>query len=124
MASSVVGTTALVSPSVPSHDIFIAYVLKNFEITLTKLRPNTADRTWPLLQTLYTENPQRFLVISSVHQNTAADRLHYSVAVNLNWASWTLHVYGYWKNYFNTTDISIASENGEVFGYVNFVKSE
>jgi hypothetical protein len=117
-------STALVSQGVPSHDIFIQHVIKNLDIVMKKLRPSKADKTWTLLQTLYTDNPSRFIIISSIHQNSETDRLHYSVAINLNWACWTLHVYGYWKNFFNTTDITIAENDGVITGCVSFVKTE
>lgn len=81
---------------------------------MTKLKPSKKTPMWLMLQTLYTENPSKFVIISSVHQNDAKDRLHYSLRVELNWGQVTIHVYGFWKSCFHITDTSVMFDENVV----------
>jgi hypothetical protein len=108
--------------TIPESDPFRETLPKNLEVLMLRLRPNRRDLLWVTLQTLYAESPNRFTIISSLHQNDANDRLHYSVAVRLLRGSLTFHVYGYWKTMFQITDVTIADNTNEVLVVVSFVK--
>lgn len=116
--------TAAFGPNVPESDPFRTTLLKNLDVLMLRLRPNARNAFWATLQTLYTDTPTRFTIISSLHQNDSTDRLHYSVAVNLTWGSLTFHVYGYWKTMFQITDVTIADNTSDVIAAVSFVKSD
>lgn len=110
--------------NVPESDPFRATLLKNLDVLMLRLRPADRNLCWAALQTLYADSPSRFVIISSLHQNNADDRLHYSVAVTLTWGTLTFHVYGYWKTLFQITDVTLADNTAEIVTAVSFVKKE
>lgn len=116
---------ATIVSTIPSQDIFRPTLLRSLDTAMLKLRPATRDRSWAMLQTIYTDTPTRFTIVSSIHQNDPADRLHFSVMVNVPYATFTLHFYGYWKTWFQITDVSMSEMGVNVPVCVaNFVKSE
>lgn len=110
-------------PFVDSTDIFRENTLRSFQTLMTKLRPNASSPMWSLVQTIYAENPGRFTLTATYHQNSSTDRLHFSVEVHLAWGRMTMHVYGYWKNFFIITDTSLMVDGREV-AVVGFVKTD
>lgn len=91
----------------PPPDVFAHTYPRTLEAVFKTLRPRTTTPTFDLLRSLYAADPTRVRIISGIHQNNAEDRLHLSLVVACSPASYTLHVYGYWKNYFRVTDITI-----------------
>ena len=76
-------------------------------IDLTKLmrniiiagKPAQSSFAFLMFKSMLMKNPERFNIISSIHQNSFTDPLHFSVDVQIadGWKN-RLHVNGYYKN--------------------------
>lgn len=95
-------------------DVFAHTYPRTIETVFKSLPPKTKTPVFSLLQALYSENPGRFRVISGIHQNSAEDTLHLSLAIECDRCSYTVHVYGFWKNYFRVTMLTLKDDDGDV----------
>ena len=52
---------------------------------MASYKPNSSEyrKNWMLYQTLYDIDPDKFQIISGLHQNHISDPLHFSIQVNL-----------------------------------------
>ena len=94
-------------PQPRATDIFASTYPRTIDTLFKTLVPKEKTMTFAILQALYAENPERFRVISGIHQNSFDDKLHLSLAVDCGKSSYTLHVYGYWKNFFRVGALTI-----------------
>lgn len=95
-------------------DIFAPTYPRTIESVFKTLVPKEKTATFSLLQALYTDNPDRFRVISGIHQNSMDDKLHLSLAVDCGKSSYTLHVYGFWKNYFRVGMVTMKETDDDI----------
>lgn len=95
-------------------DIFAHTYPRTIDTVFRDLAPKDKTVLFSLLQSLYSENPRRFRVISGIHQNSAEDKLHMSLVVDCDKGSYTLHMYGFWKNYFRVTMLTLKDDDGDV----------
>ena len=101
-------------PQARAADIFAPTYPRTMESVFKTLVPKEKTMTFSLLQALYAENPDRFRVISGIHQNSFEDKLHLSLVVECGKSSYTLHVYGYWKNYFRVGAVTMKDDDEEI----------
>ncbi len=101
-------------PKAYAVDIFAPTYPRTIESVFKTLVPKEKTMTFSLLQALYSENPDRFRVISGIHQNSFDDKLHLSLAVDCGKSSYTVHVYGYWRNYFRIGAVTMKDEDEEI----------
>jgi hypothetical protein len=115
--------TIQISPALNADDTLVRSCIQSFNNLMTRLRP--ADQSppiWRLLQTLYSDNPVRFTLISSLHQNHDTDPLHYSVSVGQEFGnSMTIHINGWFRNYLNITNVTVMSD-GTLIADISFVR--
>ena len=107
-------------PQARAADIFAPTYPRTIESVFKTLVPKEKTMTFALLQALYAENPDRFRVISGIHQNSFEDKLHLSLAVDCGKSSYTVHVYGYWKNYFRVGAVTIKETDDVVHTIATF----
>lgn len=105
---------AVKKPQPRAADIFAPTYPRTIESVFKTLVPKEKTMTFSLLQALYAENSERFRVISGIHQNSFEDKLHLSLAVDCGKSSYTLHVYGYWKNYFRVGAVTMKEDTDEI----------
>lgn len=84
------------------------------ETAFTKLKPKQINPVFDMLQSIFADNPSRFKIISGIHQNSPTDQLHLSVVVQLQWRSYTIHLYGYVRNLFLLTHITMMEQDRSV----------
>lgn len=101
-------------PQPRAADIFAPTYPRTIESVFKTLVPKEKTATFSLLQALYTDNPDRFRVISGIHQNSMDDKLHLSLAVDCGKSSYTLHVYGFWKNYFRVGMVTMKETDDDI----------
>ena len=101
-------------PKGPAVDIFAPTYPRTIDTVFKTLTPKQTTMTFSLLQTLYAENSERFRVISGLHQNSFEDDLHLSLAVDCGKSSYTIHIYGYWKNYFRVHSVTMKDADDEI----------
>jgi hypothetical protein len=101
-------------PQPRAADIFAPTYPRTIESVFKTLVPKEKTMTFSLLQAVYCDNPDRFRVISGIHQNSFEDKLHLSLAVDCGKSSYTLHVYGYWKNYFRVGAVTMKDDDEEI----------
>lgn len=101
-------------PQARAPDIFASTYPRTMDSVFRTLVPKEKTMTFSLLQTLYAENPDRFRVISGIHQNSFEDKLHLSLAVDCGKSSYTVHVYGYWRNYFRVGAVTMKDDDEEI----------
>lgn len=101
-------------PQARAADIFAPTYPRTVESVFKTLVPKEKTATFSLLQALYSENPDRFRVISGIHQNSMEDKLHLSLAVDCGKTSYTLHVYGFWKNYFRVGMVTMKDDDEQI----------
>ena len=64
-----------------------------------------------LLQLIYADHPENFIVIGDLHQNSMDDPLHLSVAVEgLYGVRTMIHINGYFRNFFRVRSITMEIE--------------
>jgi len=101
-------------PQARAPDIFAPTYPRTMDSVFRTLVPKEKTMTFSLLQALYIENPDRFRVISGIHQNSFEDKLHMSLAVDCGKSSYTVHVYGFWKNYFRVGAVTMKDDDEEI----------
>jgi hypothetical protein len=101
-------------PKGPAVDIFASTYPRTIDAVFKTLIPKQTTMTFSLLQTLYAENSERFRVISGLHQNSFEDDLHLSLVVDCGRTSYTIHVYGFWKNYFHVHSVTMKESDDEI----------
>ena len=69
------------------------------------LKPATCEHMWYLLQTFYRNDPSKFVVISTPHQNHEKDLFHMSVEYADLYYTIRLHINGYYKRDFMITSV-------------------
>lgn len=105
----------VVRESFHTTDIFAVTYPRTIDAVFKTLIPKEKTMTFSLLQSLYAENSERFRVISGIHQNSFDDKLHLSLAVNCGKSgSYTVHIYGYWKNYFRVCSVTMKDDDEEI----------
>ena len=107
-------------PQARAADIFAPTYPRTIESVFKTLVPKEKTMTFSLLQALYVENSERFRVFSGIHQNSFEDKLHLSLAVDCGKSSYTVHVYGYWKNYFRVGAVTIKEPDDVVHTIATF----
>lgn len=107
-------------PQARAADIFAPTYPRTIESVFKTLVPKEKSMTFALLQALYAENPDRFRVISGIHQNSFEDNLHLSLAIDCGKTSYTVHVYGFWKNYFRVGAVTMKETNDVVHTIATF----
>lgn len=84
--------------SLVNKDPFAGYYSYWTHLAFSRLKPNAHADVFSLIQMLYSQNPNTFQHYSGLHQNTKDDQLHYSVRISSMFASYFIHIYGWWRN--------------------------
>jgi len=64
-----------------------------------------------LLQLLYADHPENFVIMGDLHQNSMTDPLHMSVSIEGTYGVKTLiHINGYFRNFFRIQTITMEIE--------------
>ena len=82
------------------HDVFAPFYSSWMDKAFSVFKPTTFSDVFPIIQYQYRQTPDKFKVISPLHQNDENDKLHFSVELSLPYLSYRFHIYGYYKNVF------------------------
>lgn len=69
------------------------------------LKPASFEHIWLFLQTAYRNDPSKFIIISTPHQNHPTDLFHMSVEYREMYYTTRLHINGYYKSGFIVTSV-------------------
>lgn len=94
------------------------------DTAFSKLKSNFISPVFDMLQSIYADSPNRFKVISGIHQNNVADQLHLSIVVQLQWRTYTLHIYGFIRNSFIISHITMMEQDKSVHTIAEFITSK
>ena len=87
----------------------------------SKMKPSSWDESFPLIQQFFRDSPEKFIVISPLHQNDASDMLHFSVEFRLQFTTYRFHIYGYYKNLFVIQKITMTNNFMNVWSDVKML---
>ena len=68
-------------------------------------KPATCEHIWLFIQTAYRNDPSKFRIISTPHQNHPSDLFHMSVEYNEIYYTTRMHINGYYKSGFIVTSV-------------------
>ena len=106
------------------HNDVLAQVFNNqriIETAFTKLKPKQSNQAFDMLQCIFADNPSRFKIFSGIHQNSPTDQLHMSVSVQMPWRNYNIHIYGYIRNSFLITHITMMDLDKSVQTIAEFM---
>lgn len=93
-------------PKQPRPDPFVGLYPQFLALAFGRLRANQYADVFPALVMMYQQNPSSFSVISNLHQNNKEDSLHFSIQIQNHWATYKVHIYGWWYNTFIITHMT------------------